>query len=163
MDEERPISPAQSDYLPQSSAPATAAQQLVQAVNQSNAVLLKATTVFPFTLFPDTVIIDRTKLTVSRRSFFRVAEVMSWRIEDILNVIANVGPFFGSIKIANRFFAEKSTSVNYLSRNDALKIKYIMQGFIIATQKKIDLSSLSNQALRELLDELGQASSNEEM
>lgn len=141
-----------------------AEQELTQAIAKSNHPLAIATTVFPFTLFPDTVLVDREKLTVAHRIFFRVAEVMSIRIEDILNVTADVGPFFGAIKISTRFFdPEKPYSVDFLWRGDALRIKRIMQGYIIAIQKNIDCSALSNKELSVLLDELGRATPNDEI
>ena len=117
---------------------------------------MSATTVFPFAFFPDTIVIDRTKLAVTRRAFFRTAEVMSIRIEDVLNVTADVGPLFGTIKISTRFFnSEKPYTVSYFWRNDALRIQRVMQGYIIATQKNIDCSELSTPELSGLLDDLG--------
>jgi len=136
----------------------TAQHELVQAIVGAHKPLFTTRTVFPFVLFPDTIVVDRTKLTVTRRSFFWTAEVMSIRIEDILNVTADVGPLFGSVKIATRFFSkEKPYVVNYLWRNDALKIKRIVQGCIIATKNGIDYSTLESEQLAVLLDELGNA------
>ncbi len=77
-------------------------QELKQAIHGSHEVLATATTVFPFTLFPDTVTLDRAKLNITKRSFVSTAEVMSIRIEDILNVTASVGPVFGSLHIVSR-------------------------------------------------------------
>jgi hypothetical protein len=137
-------------------------KEINKAVGGSQEILVSATTVFPFTLFPDTFTLDRTKATITHREFFRVGEVLSIRIEDILNVTANVGPFFGSIKISTRFFdPQKPYSVNFFWREDALKIKRIMQGYLIALQKKIDCSALSTQELAKLLDELGQSAPEE--
>lgn len=131
-------------------------EELVHAIGDSHDVLIRATTVFPFTLFPDTLAIDRTKLTITHRDFFGVGEALSINIEDILNVTATVGPFFGSIKIATRFFDPgKPYTVDKFWRGDALKIKRIAQGYIIARQREIDCSVLSNRELTKLLDELG--------
>jgi len=131
-------------------------RELNHAIGQSAEVLGRATTVFPFTLFPDTVTIDRSKLTITHRSFFSVAEVTSIRIEDMLNVIANVGPFFGSLKVSTRFFdSEKEPlKVNWLWREDALRLKRVIQGYIIAIQEHIDCSALSAAELALLLDRL---------
>lgn len=157
---QQPLTPSQQQKLDK----AEAERQLNRAVQGTWETLLEATTVFPFTLFPDTVIIDREKLTVTHRVFFQVAEVMSIRIEDILNVTADVGPFFGSLKISTRFFdRRKPYRVNYLWREDALRIKRVMQGYIIARQKNIDCSAFSAKELAVMLDQLGQASPNEEV
>lgn len=135
-----------------------AVKQLHQEITNSNEILAQATAVFPFTLFPDTITIDRSKLTITKRTFFAVAEVLSVRIEDLLHVNASVGPFLGSIMVTNRFFEKKPYRVNYLKRGDALRIKRILQGYIIATQKQIDCSSFSTPELARMLDELGQSS-----
>lgn len=130
--------------------------ELTQTINSSHEILATATTVFPFTLFPDTVTLDRAKLTIARREFFAVAEVMSIRIEDILNVTADVGPFLGSLKVYTRFFNnDKPYAISFLQRKDALKIKRILQGYIIALQKNIDCSTLATPELAKMLDDLG--------
>jgi hypothetical protein len=139
-------------------------RRLKEAIGNSQEVLLTATTVFPFTLFPDTVTVDREKISIAHRFFFRVAEVVSMRIEDILNVTADVGPLFGSISVLTRFFdPDKPYTVNYLWREDALRLKRILQGYVIAVQKGIDLSSFSAEELATLLDEFGQGSPSRDM
>lgn len=133
-----------------------AATELSRAIGNAHEVLLRATTVFPFTLFPDTVVVDRTKLTITHKFFFKVSEVMSIRIEDILNVTAHVGPLFGSVKIATRFFDTKPAyHVKYLQRDDALRLKRVVQGYIIAVKQGINTAALSTQELAVMLDRLG--------
>lgn len=133
-----------------------AKQAINKIVGLAHEPIFQATTVFPFTLFPDTVTIDRTKLTVTHRVFFKVAEIVGINIEDILNVTPNVGPFFGSILVHTRFFdPDKPYAVNYLKREDALKIDRIMHGYSIALEKGIDASSVPTKELAEMLDKLG--------
>ncbi|MET0779625.1 MAG: hypothetical protein ABWY71_02200 [Candidatus Saccharimonadales bacterium] len=179
---QQPVQPAQQQQAPQQQTPLLNAQQpanpnppvqqmsqaqsikeLKKAVGNSHEILLSATTVFPFTLFPDIITLDREKLTISHRLFFRVAEVTSTRIEDILNVTADVGPFFGSIKITSRFFDDSEPhAVNYLWRHDALRLKRVIQGYIISRQKGIDCSSFGPKQLADMLDKLGQAAPGED-
>lgn len=143
---------------------AQAKQELEQAIGGAHEVLFTASTVFPFVLFPDTVTIDRTKLTIAHRSFFRVAAVTSIRIEDILSVTASVGPFFGSVQITTRFFEnenDKHYEIKFLTRDDALRLKRIMQGYIIATRKQINCSALSTSELADLLNRLGEGAPDE--
>lgn len=129
-------------------------KELKQAIRGSNEVLASATTVLM--LFPDTLIVDRAKLTVTKRSFLRSAEVMSIRIEDILNVTATVGPIFGSIKVVSRVLnSERPYRIGLFWRHDALKIKRITQGYVIALQRRIDCSNLPANELAAMLDKLG--------
>jgi len=133
-----------------------AIEKLHNAIGSAHQVLMSATTVFPFTLFPDTITIDRAKVTVAHRFFFSMAEVVSIPVKDILNVTADIGPIFGSVNITSRFFDQKEPyAISYLWRGDALKIKRIMQGYIIAQQKEIDCSALETKELASMLDELG--------
>ena len=131
-------------------------QELREAIQGSHEVVVTATTVFPFTLFPDTVTVDRTKLTITKRAFIGVAEVMSIRIEDILNVTVNVGPLFGSLHVVSRVLSpDKPYEIYYLWRGDAMNLKRVLQGYIIAMQKEIDVSPLSIEELRKMLTDLG--------
>ncbi len=133
-----------------------AKHELREAIHSSHQMLAQAKTVFPMTLIPDTVTVDREKVTITTRSFIRTAEVMSTRIEDILNVTANVGPLFGSIKIVSRIFSpDKPYVIQHLWRDDAMKLKRIMQGYVIARQKEIDTEPLGTEELAKMLDQLG--------
>lgn len=125
-------------------------------ISRSNEVLARATTVFPLTFFPDSVILDRTKLTVIRRNFFFSEDVMSIRIEDILNVSANVGPFFGSITIATRVMStdDHFTIYNFL-REDVMHLKHMIHGYVIARHNNIPCDHLTHEQLIHILEELG--------
>lgn len=138
-----------------------ARKELEQAIKGSHEILEAATTVWPFTPFPDTVAIDRAKVTITHRTFFKVAEIVSIRIEDILNVTANVGPMFGSLHIVSRVLSpDKPYEIKFLWRDDALRLKRIMQGYVIAIQKKIDVTPLATKELADMLNELSVENTN---
>lgn len=129
---------------------------LKKIVKLSHEVLMTANTVFPITLFPDTVTVDRTKITITRRDFFWSADVLSIRIEDVLNVSATVGPLFGSLTIASRVMSTTDHFViRHLWRNDAIRLKHIIQGYVIAQHNKIDTAHLNTKELVDTLIELG--------
>jgi hypothetical protein len=133
------------------------AKEIRQAVGNADEVLVRATTVFPFTLFPDTVTLDRAQFSVTRRDIFKSGEAFSIRIEDILSITADVNIFFGTIKLATRFFdPHKPYTIKFLKRADALKLKRVTQGYLLARQREIDCNSLSTSELAKMLDELGQ-------
>jgi len=135
--------------------PEESKQELRDAIQGSSEIVATATTVL--TLFPDTMTIDRAKLTVTKRSFFSTAEVMSIRIEDVLNATATVGPIFGTIKIVSRVLnVEKPYTVGRFWRGDALRLKRILQGYVIALQQGIDCHTLPTDELAAMLDKLGE-------
>lgn len=141
--------------------PAKKEKELKKIVSQSHEVLMAANTVFPITLFPDTVTVDRTKVTITRRDFFWSSDVMSIRIEDVLNVSATVGPLFGSLTVASRVMSTiDHFKINHFWRNDAIRLKHIIQGYVIAQHNNIDTAHLNKKDLVETLIELGHDSNN---
>jgi hypothetical protein len=132
------------------------ADDLKKIVSQSHEILMSANTVFPMSLFPDTVTVDRTKVTITRRDFFWSSDVMSFRIEDVLNVAASTGPLFGSLTIASRVMSSVDHfKITNFWRSDAIKLKQIIQGYVIAQHNKIDTAHLDKRDLIETLMELG--------
>src|SRR6185312_17385752 len=83
-------------------------EDVKEEVGKSQEILMSAKTVFPFTLFPDTVSVDRTNLIIAHRVFYRVASIITVRIEDIHNIKPNVGPLFGSLTITVQFVDPES-------------------------------------------------------
>lgn len=125
-------------------------------VKLSNEVLASAKTVFPIDPFPDSVVLDRTTLNITKRTFFFSNDTLSIRIEDILNAKVNVGPFLGSLTIASRILSsEDHFTINNLWRKDAIHLKHMIQGYIIALHNEIEISHLNREELIETISELG--------
>lgn len=130
---------------------------LRKVVKESSEVLGSARTVFPLTLFPDSVIVDRSKITIIKRDFFWTSRVISIQIEDILNIEAGVGPFFGSLNIASRVMSSVDHfRIDYFWRDDAIFLKHLIQGYVIAKHNKLDISQLTKKELIETLTGLGE-------
>ncbi|HSX42788.1 MAG TPA: hypothetical protein VLF59_01745 [Candidatus Saccharimonadales bacterium] len=148
------ISPPASNIGSRTTDADTARKELEYAIKGSNQVLAEATTALA--LFPDTVSVDRAKVTITKRTFFRVAEIASIRIEDVLNVACSVGPFLATITIIARVMNSDQTSVvGRFWRHDAERFKDIAQGYIIALQRNIDCSALETPELTSMLQKLG--------
>lgn len=139
---------------------ARSTKKLNKIVAQSKEILAGAQTVIlPTNLFPDTVVLDRTKVTITRKTFFWSANVISIRIEDILNVSTSVGPLFGSLTISSRIMnSTDHYEINYFWRRDAIRLKQIIQGYMIAVHNDVDTSHLPKDKLVEKLSELGRDS-----
>lgn len=131
-------------------------ETLPELAAKSQDVLYEATTVFPFTLVPDTITLDREKLTIATRFFWRMADITSVPVGEIMSAEAIVGPFFGSLHLTFRFFANNEKVISFLPRKDALELQRLIHGYIIAHRREIDVSSISKDKLVELLAELGQ-------
>jgi hypothetical protein len=152
---ERYKHPLESDQ----SKPEKNTSDLADMTTQSHEVLFKASSVFPFNLFPDTVTIDREKVTFANRFFFRVAKINSTPIQDIQTIEAEVGPFFGTVKMTSKYFITESMTnprtLTYLWREDALKIQHLIQGYVITHERKMDCSELNKDDLVMMLEDLG--------
>lgn len=131
-------------------------EKLIDITEKAQDVLFKSDTVFPFTLFPDTITLDREKLTVATRYFFRVAKIVSVPVNSISSAEVDVGPFFGSLHMASKFFVQNKYTVNFLSRENAIELHSLLQGFMIANEKNIDVTDIDKRDLLILLKDLGQ-------
>ena len=135
-------------------------EDLHTIVQKSHEILAGATSVIvPMNLFPDSVVVDRTKITITKRSFFWSSIVISVRIEDVLNVTCSTGPLFGSLAISSRVMnSTDHYEVGYLWRNDAIYLKEIIQGYVIAHHNHIETSHLGREELVQTLIEIGRDS-----
>jgi hypothetical protein len=131
-------------------------EKLIDITEKAQDILFQADTVFPFTLFPDTITVDREKLTVATRYFFKVAKVVSVPIGSISSAEVDVGPFFGSLHMASKFFVQNKYTISFLWRSKALNLQHLLQGFMIAQEKNIDVTDIEKSDLLILLKDLGQ-------
>jgi hypothetical protein len=134
-------------------------ETLTENTEKSQHVLYEATTVFPFTLVPDTITLDREKLTIANRVFWRMADITSVPVGEIMSAEATVGPFFGSLHMTFRFFANNERTISFLPRQATLEMQRLIHGYIIAHRREIDVSNVSKEKLVRLLTELGQGAS----
>lgn len=130
-------------------------EKLFDMAISAHDILFSSNTVFPFTLFPDTISLDREKVTIIHRYFFFTAKIAHIRIKDILSVDADVGPFFGSLHITSRYFVNTPQKINFLPRSKALQLERQIQGYIIASQREIDCSTIPKDDLLMVLEDLG--------
>lgn len=132
-------------------------EQFETMLEHSREVLASAQTVIlPQNLFPDTVTVDRTKVTITQKTFFWSSNTVSIRIEDMLNISVGLGPFFGSLKISSRVMnSTDHFDINYFWRKDATYLKHIIQGYMITVHNNIDTSKMSREELISKLIELG--------
>ncbi|HEY5695214.1 MAG TPA: hypothetical protein VIQ80_00040 [Candidatus Saccharimonadales bacterium] len=132
------------------------ADRLKSMVKRSHQVLASARTVWIMTLFPDSIVVDRTKISIIKRSFFWNTNVISFQVEDVLNVSCSLGPLFGSLTIASRVMSTiDHFNINYLWRGEAIFMKHLIQGHIIAKNNKLETDKLTRKELVEMLCELG--------
>lgn len=74
--------------------PETPPSQLDKLVKKSNRILASISTHNFLNLFPDTINIEESRVTVITRNFFLSSQIHSVDIKDISNVFINTAPFF---------------------------------------------------------------------
>ena len=161
------VPPAQGSILPRFVSPDDSHKSNLRKIDKlrniakrSHEVLVSANTVFPLTIFPDTIIVDRSKITIIKRIFFFTSQTVSIQVEDVLNVSCGLGPFFGSLTISVRVMnSTDHFRTDHFWRHDAVQLKHIIQGFMIAHKNGVDLDQLSREELIEHLNDLGHDSS----
>jgi hypothetical protein len=126
-------------------------------VNNSEKILFKTKSMFPFTWFPDEMIIDPIKINVISKEFFSAERIHCIYIKNILDVFLDVGPFSSTLRIVDQSFTENTVVVAALKKQDAYKARKIIQGLIVAHQQEIDVTGIDDEDLTEKLERLGNA------
>lgn len=130
-------------------------KKLEDLADKSTDVLLKVSTVFPFTFFKNDIIVDPYKVNVVFREFFYSEHIHSIMIKDILDVVVETSLFFATVKIVDQGYTENSVNIEYLKKEDALELRKIIQGLVIAHRQAVDLSILHPAHIKDKAEELG--------
>lgn len=104
--------------------------------------LMRIKNVFPFVLFPDTLIIEENKITFVWGLFFFSKDVRSILIKDIANVTVETSMFFATLNFADKFFENQVTKMDYLKKSEAIKARRLIQGLMISHRENIDFSDI---------------------
>lgn len=134
------------------------AEKVDQLVIEKELILLRAYGVFPFQLFPGTLIIDLSKVTIIRRQFFAVAQVETIFVKDVFRAEVTLGVFLSSLTITflhTPVMEKMQTRVGKLKRDDAIKAKTFIDGLALAHSEGLDLSVLSYKEMLNTIKKLG--------
>jgi hypothetical protein len=134
----------------------TEERKLDNLITNSHKVLFKCSAVFPFDLFPDELSIESTQVNVKRKVFFLTAQSSSVPVKNISDVILSTSIFFSSIRVVDQYFAQNSIDVSFLKKDDALKVKKIIQGLVIAVKEDVDPSRITPNHLVNRAEKLGE-------
>ncbi|CAN5152699.1 hypothetical protein BH11PAT4_BH11PAT4_6640 [soil metagenome] len=136
---------------------ATDAQNIEELAVRSQEVIFETSTVFPFTFFPDRISIDRVKVSVTKRIFWLDKITESILHDEIVSISAHSVFFLGGVTITPRQVTLKPFIINSLKREDAQRIRRILQGLSAARQKEVDLDSLDRDTLLSTVEAIGRA------
>lgn len=137
--------------------PLTERKKLDELVEKSERKLLEVKTVFPFTIFRDSVILDTHKVDIIYGLFFFTRENFPMFYKDLRTVTAVAGIFFGQLTFELIGFEENPTSIKWLWREDAVKARRTIIGMIAVHKEGIDVSKLSEEEILAKAQEIGTA------
>lgn len=135
-----------------------ARRKLDTFIAHSSDLLYKVKAIFPFDLFPNEVRVDHNQVHVIMREFFFSASIYSIRIENIVEAVLDMGPFFATLHITDMSYGKNLITVKYLPKKQAKKLRRIIQGLMIVNKQNIDVKPLDNDELIVRLEQLGSAS-----
>ena len=131
----------------------TSRQAVEDMVNNSNRVLLKISSVFPWDFFPTSIIVEETRLTIIHRQLFS-SQVHSVDIKNISNVFIDNSILFSQLTIVSNTFAENQIVIDRLWKKDAILIRRIIEGLRMFVEKNVDPTGYKRKELISKLKEL---------
>lgn len=137
-------------------------RKLEQLAGRDEQILAEVSSVFPFTLFPDSIMVTRTRVTVNYYMFFMARQVHSVLIDDLMMVEIVTSPFFAAVHLVDKRFPGETIKVQYLPKEEARKVHRVVQGLLVAHQEKVDLEKVANEDLIPELLRMGEVKSIEE-
>lgn len=127
----------------------------IQKLIETESVLLTVSTAFPFTLFPDKIIITEEKVSLVSQLFFFSKQVRSILIKDIATVQAETSLFFGKLTIIDKNYQALPIIVAFLKRDEALEARRVLQGLIVIARENMELTHVQSDDLTKAVGELG--------
>lgn len=102
-----------------------------------NKVLMKIHSVFPFDLFPNTIILQKNKIDIIHRPFFFTKEVFTVFINDIRTIRINSGPFFATLSFELKGMMEEQNPepISFLTKKSAQKIRKLALNLCVSQAK----------------------------
>jgi hypothetical protein len=106
-------------------------------IKKSNRCIISTSTYFPWTLFPNTIEVEESRVTFVFRQFL-ASQTHSVDIKDISNVFIETSPFFATLQIVSRTFVENNITIGHLGAKKAARVKMIIEGLRTFAENNID-------------------------
>lgn len=134
-----------------------AKQQIDKLVQNSSEIICRYKTVFPFDFFPDQIVVTRDKVDIIYGVFFLSKEVLSILIPNIYEITIDFSLLFATLTFRVIGFQDDPLPVTFLKKNEAIILRRIITGMVIAHKENIDLKHFDVKELRQKLEQIGNA------
>lgn len=126
--------------------------------------LLQTKSVFPFSFFPSTLIIDTAKVSIIKTQLFATEYIVTIPLEDIAEITVQSTHILSKLTISYIPLATNSigmepvkVQIDNLNKQVAIKAKHILRSVIAAKNSNVDLSSLSPKEIVEVIKKFGKS------
>ena len=124
-------------------------------VQNSNDILMSISTIFPFKLFPTTINVEATRVTIITRQLLS-SQVHSVDIKDISSVFIDTSFIFASLTLISKTYAQKEFIIDNLRKKEAILIRRIIEGLRMFAKEDINTTNFSKKELLNKLRELSE-------
>lgn len=124
-------------------------------VKKSGRVLLRANAIFPFDFFPDTLVIDESKVNIIHRIFFFTDEIQSILVPHIKDVLIDNSLLFSTLLILPDGFSENWVSIEHLWKKDAVRARRIILGLLVGYKEGVDITKVETENFAKKIEALG--------
>lgn len=115
-------------------------QTVSDLIKKSNRRIISISSLFPWTLFPNTIEVEESRVTFIFRQLF-ASQSHSVNIKDISNVFIQSSPFFATLQIVSRTFVENDITVGHLDATKAQRVQMVIEGLRTFAEHNIDTSN----------------------
>ncbi len=122
-------------------------------VVSSNRILLRVSSIFPWDLFPSTIIVEETRVTIIHRHLFS-SQVHSVDIKNISNIFIGTGILCAQLTLVSDTFTQNKVVINRLWKKEAILMRRIIEGMRMFVKENIDTTDYSASELVSKLKEL---------
>lgn len=124
-------------------------QPLPKDVDKNNACLFCFNSVFPFDLFPDTITVDKLKISIIERDFLINKRIVTLPLTGTLNVRVDTGPLLAQIQIFDGSVDTSPVVIKNISNSDALQFQQLVEGIVIGMRQGVNLREMKTSEVRD--------------
>lgn len=133
----------------------TTDQKLDSLVEHASTPLFTITSVWPFDLFPNKIIIGENKVDFIYNDFFWTKHTFSALVKNINNVQISVGPFFASMTLEMIGYEANPGPVKFLPLRAAARARRIIMGLASCAKENIDLADVARDDVLSRVEKVG--------
>lgn len=115
-------------------------QTVSDLIKKSNRCIISVSSLFPWTLFPNTIEVEESRVTFIFRQFL-ASQSHSVDIRDISNVFIESSPFFATLQIVSRTYVQNDITISHLDVKKAHRVHMIIEGLRTFIEHNIDTSN----------------------